>query len=199
VGLLGLGTVGLGVYRLLQACPDLFEVAGIAVRDPARHAGDAPAALLTTNATAVVDAADVVVEAIVGVEPAASLATRALAAGKAMVSANKALVAGRGRELARLAARHDTALRYSATVGGAVPVLETAAQLAATGRLRSIDGALNGTTGFVLDRMAEGHSLAEAVRRAQAEGLAEADPSHDLEGIDLEAKLRVLSRVAFGR
>jgi len=78
-------------------------------------------------------------------------------------------------------------------------VLETAARLAATGRLRSIEGALNGTTGFVLDRMAEGHSLAAAVRRAQAEGLAEADPSHDLRGIDLEAKLRILSRAAFGR
>jgi homoserine dehydrogenase len=77
--------------------------------------------------------------------------------------------------------------------------LETAARLAATGRLRSIEGALNGTTGFVLDRIAEGHSLAEAVRRAQAEGLAEADPSHDLDGIDLEAKLRILARVAFGR
>jgi len=199
VGLLGLGTVGLGVYRLLQASPHLFEVAGIAVRDPARRTGDALAAFLTTDAQAVVDSADVVVEAIVGVEPAASLARQALASGKAVVTANKAMVAARGLELARLAARHHTALRHSATVGGAVPVLETAARLAATGRLRSIEGALNGTTGFVLDRMAEGHSLAAAVRRAQAEGLAEADPSHDLEGIDLEAKLRVLSRIAFGR
>ena len=126
-------------------------------------------------------------------------ARQALASGKAVVTANKAMVAARGPELARLAARHHTALRCSATVGGAVPVLETAARLAATGRLRSIEGALNGTTGFVLDRMAEGHSLAAAVRRAQAEGLAEADPSHDLEGIDLEAKLRVLSRIAFRR
>jgi len=199
VGLLGLGTVGLGVYRLLQSCPDLFEVAGIAVRDRARHTGDAPAALLTTDAAAVVDAADIVVEAIVGEEPAAALARRTLTAGKAFVSANKAMVARQGAELARVAARHDTVLRCSAAVGGAVPVLETAARLHARGRLRSIEGALNGTTGFVLDRMAEGHSLAEAVRRAQAEGLAEADPSHDLQGIDLEAKLRVLSRVAFGR
>jgi homoserine dehydrogenase len=199
VALLGLGTVGLGVYRLLEACPGSFEVAGIAVRDPARHAGEVPAELLGTDAPAVVDAAEIVVEAIVGEEPAASLAQRALAAGKPVVSANKSLVAARGPELARLAARHDAALRFSAAVGGAVPVLETAARLAATGRLRSIEGALNGTTGFVLDRLAEGHSLPEAVRRAQAEGLAEADPSHDLEGIDLEAKLRVLSRVAFGR
>jgi homoserine dehydrogenase len=199
VALLGLGTVGLGVYRLLEACPGLFEVVGIAVRDPARHREDAPVALLTTDARSLVDAAEVVVEAIVGEEPAASLAQRALAAGKPVVSANKTLVAARGPELARLAARHDAALRFSAAVGGAVPVLETAERLAATGRLRTIEGALNGTTGFVLDRLAEGHSLPEAVRRAQAAGLAEADPSHDLDGIDLEAKLRVLSRVAFGR
>jgi homoserine dehydrogenase len=199
VGLLGLGTVGLGVHRLLETCPGLFEVVGIAVRDPARHAREAPAALLTTDARAVVDAAEVVVEAIVGEEPAASLARRALEAGTPVVSANKALVAAHGPELARLAARHDAALRFSAAVGGAIPVLETAARLAATDRLRLIEGALNGTTGFVLDRLAEGHSLPEAVRRAQAEGLAEADPSHDLEGIDLEAKLRVLARVAFGR
>jgi homoserine dehydrogenase len=108
-------------------------------------------------------------------------------------------MAAQGPELALLGARHGAALRFSAAVGGAVPVLETAARLAPTGRLRRIEGALNGTTGFVLDRLAEGHSLRAAVRRAQAEGLAEADPSRDLDGIDLEAKLRVLARVAFGR
>ena len=199
VGLLGLGTVGLGVYRLLEAHRDLFEVTGIAVRDPRRHVGEAPPALLTTDARAVVDAAEVVVEAIVGEEPAASLAARALAAGKAVVSANKALLAAHGPGLAERAGRHGAPLRFSAAVGGAVPVLETAARLAATRRLQSVEGVLNGTTGFVLDRLAEGHSLQEAVRRAQAEGLAEADPSRDLEGIDLEAKLRVLARVAFGR
>jgi homoserine dehydrogenase len=109
------------------------------------------------------------------------------------------LLAAHGPELARLAAVHGAALRFSAAVGGAVPVLETAARLAATGRLRRVEGVLNGTTGFVLDRLAEGLSLEEAVRRAQAEGLAEADPSRDLTGVDLEAKLRVLARVAFGR
>jgi homoserine dehydrogenase len=199
VALLGLGTVGLGVYRLLEAQRALFQVVGIGVRDPRRHVGEAPASLLTTDARAVVDAAEVVVEATLGEEPAASLARRALIAGKAVVSANKALVAAHGPELERLAARHGAALRFSAAVGGAVPVLETAARLAAGGRLHSVEGVLNGTTGFVLDRLAEGRSLEEAVRRAQSLGLAEADPSRDLEGIDLEAKLRVLARVAFGR
>lgn len=199
VALVGLGTVGLGVYRLLQAHPDLFEVVAIAVRDTGRHAGEVDAGLLTTGAVAAVDCADVVVEAIVGEEPAASLARRTLAAGKAFVTANKAMVARHGAELSRRAARHEAALRFSAAVGGAVPVLETAARLAAAGGIRGVEGALNGTSGYVLDRLAEGRSLAEAVRRAQAEGLAEADPAHDLEGIDLEAKLRVLSRVAFGR
>ena len=199
VALLGLGVVGLGVYRLLEAHRELFEVVGVAVRDPRRHAGEVPASLLTTDAFGLVDIAEVVVEAIVGEEPAGSLAGRALSAGKPVVSANKALVAAHGPELARLAARHGAGLRFSAAVGGAVPVLETAARLVATGRLRRVEGVLNGTTGFVLDRLAEGHSLAEAVRRAQAEGLAEADPSRDLDGIDLEAKLRILARVAFGR
>lgn len=199
VALLGLGTVGLGVYRLLEAHRDLFEVVGIAVRDPRRHVGEAPASLLTTDAFGLVDIAEVVVEAIVGEEPAASLAGRALVAGKPVVSANKALVAAHGPELARLAARRGAALRFSAAVGGAVPVLETADRLAATCRLHRVEGVLNGTTGFVLDRMAEGLSLEQAVRRARALGLAEADPSRDLDGIDLEAKIRVLARVAFGR
>ena len=198
VALLGLGTVGLGVHRLLEGRPDLFEVVGVAVRDPARHDGEIPRDRLTTDAAGLVDSAEVVVEAIVGAQPAASLAERALVAGKPVVSANKALIAAHGGELARLAARNDASLRFSAAVGGAVPVLETAARLAATGRLYRIEGVLNGTTGFVLDRMAEGHTLQEAVRRAQAAGLAEADPSRDLEGIDLQDKLRVLARVAFG-
>jgi len=199
VALLGLGTVGLGVYRLLEAQRDLFEVVGIGVRDPGRHHGEVPDSLLTTDLAALVDDADVVVEAIVGEEPAASLARRALAQGRSVVTANKAAVAAHGPELARLAVRSGAALRYSAAVGGAVPVLEAASRLAATGQLRRVEGVLNGTSGFVLDRLAEGHTLEDAVRRAQAEGLAEADVSRDLDGRDLEAKLRVLARVAFGR
>ena len=199
VALLGLGTVGLGVYRLLQAHRDLFEVVGIGVRDPVRHREEAPHSLLTTDLAALVDDAEIVVEAIVGEEPAASLARRALATGRSVVTANKAVVAAHGAELARLAICHGGALRFSAAVGGAVPVLETAARLAHTRRLLRVEGVLNGTSGFVLDRLAEGHPLEEAVCRAQAEGLAEADVSRDLDGRDLEAKLRVLARVAFGQ
>lgn len=199
VALLGLGTVGLGVYRLLEAHRDLFEVVGIGVRDPARHREEAPPSLLTTDLAALVDDAEIVVEAIVGEEPAASLAREALAKGRSVITANKAMVAAHGPELARLAVRHGGALRFSAAVGGAVPVLETAAHLAHTRRLRCVEGVLNGTSGFVLDRLAEGHPLEEAVCRAQAEGLAEADVSRDLDGRDLEAKLRILARVAFGQ
>jgi homoserine dehydrogenase len=195
VGLLGLGTVGLGVYQHLAALPDLFEVTGIAVQRVARHRDHAPRSLLTDDAFRVIDGAEVVVEAVPGREAAAPLVTRALGQGRHVVTANKALVAAEECALRKVAARHGAELRFSAAVGGAVPVLET---LSALGKVRCVEGVLNGTSGYVLDRVAEGHGLDAAVRLAQEAGFAEADPTADLDGRDLEAKLRIVSRAAFG-
>jgi homoserine dehydrogenase len=194
VGLLGLGTVGLGVYRHLAALPELFEVTGIAVRRVARHRDQAPAPLLTDDAGRVIDGADVVVEAVPGREAAAPLVSRALRRGRHVVSANKALLAAEELVLRSLAAAHGAELRFAAAVGGAVPVLETAAALPG---VEVVEGVLNGTSGFVLDRMSEGHGLEVAVRLAQEAGFAEADPTSDLDGRDLEAKLQILSRAVF--
>lgn len=200
VGLLGLGTVGRGVYDQIAARPDLFEVTGIAVREIEKHAASGVAReLLTSDAAAVIaGGCDVVVEALGGVDPAAGLIAEALRRGIDVVTANKAAVAAEGERLEAIAAASGARLLYSAAVGGGVPVVEAARRVAEAGGVESIEGVLNGTTNFVLDRLAEGVSFGDAVKLAQALGFAEADPSADLDGLDAANKLAVLARAAFG-
>jgi homoserine dehydrogenase len=199
--LLGLGTVGGGVYRHLLAEGDRFEVVGIAVRDPARHAAaGVPEALLDGDPWRLLERrpCDVVVEMLPGADPAARLIAAAAAGGRHVVTANKQVMAEEGEWLARHAAAHGAELRFSAAVGGAVPVLEAVARAAAEGDVTAVRGALNGTCNFVLDRMAAGESREAAVRLAQLRGFAEADPSRDLDGRDAACKLRLLARAAWG-
>lgn len=203
VGLLGLGTVGRGVYDQISARPDLFEVVGIAVREVERHAASGVSrSLLTGDAWAVVRAdCDVIVEALGGDEPAGGLIAEALRRGRDVVTANKAVIAARAEELEAIAAVSGARLLYSAAVGGGVPVVETVRRLAnqrSAGGVESVEGVLNGTTNFVLDRLADGVSFDDAVKLAQALGFAEADPSADLDGVDAANKLAVLARAAFG-
>ena len=193
VGLLGLGTVGLGVFQELWKHPDLFDVTGIAIRRPELHVADAPQHLLTRNCWEVLDDIDVLVELIGGSEPAGNLVRAALEAGKPVVSANKLLVAN-----APALSAHD-GLRYSAAVGGAVPALEAVRAIAqaGAGRIVSISGVLNGTCNYILDRLAAGCSWEQAVAEAQAHGFAEQDPTADVSGADTACKLRLLARCAF--
>ncbi len=191
VGLLGLGTVGLGVFQELWKHPHLFNVTGIAVRRPERHLDHAPANLLTQDCWDVIDDADVVVELIGGNDPAGDLVSAALADGKPVVTANKLLLAGD----AQLETHHK--LRYSAAVGGAVPALEAICALAEDSHIVSLSGVLNGTCNYVLDRIAAGCSRDRAVIEAQERGFAERDPSADLSGSDTVCKLRLLARRAF--
>lgn len=199
VGLLGLGTVGLGVFQELWKYPHQFEVTGIAVRRPELHADHAPGNLLTRDCWDAIDDVDVVVELIGGTEPAGDLIHAALLAGKPVVTANKLLIA----EDARLDGHHG--LRYSAAVGGAVPALEAVRALAHSnsrshsndGRIVSLSGVLNGTCNYILDRIGAGCSWEQAVAEAQAHGFAEQDPSADLSGSDTVCKLRLLARLAF--
>ncbi|MGA2370905.1 MAG: homoserine dehydrogenase [Candidatus Korobacteraceae bacterium] len=197
VGLLGLGTVGLGVFQELWKHPHLFEVTGIAVRRPELHLDHAPNDLLTRDCWDAIDDVDVVVELIGGVEPAGDLIHAALLAGKPVVTANKLLIAGD----ARLDGHRG--LRYSAAVGGAVPALEAVRALAHShshsdaGRIVSLSGVLNGTCNYILDRIGAGCSWEQAVAEAQAHGFAEQDPSADLSGSDTVCKLRLLARLAF--
>jgi homoserine dehydrogenase len=191
LGLLGLGTVGLGVFHELWKHPQLFEVTGIAVRRPELHVDDAPKNLLTRNCWDVIEDVDVVVELIGGSDPAGELVHAALAAGKPVVTANKLLLANN----AHLEAYGE--LRYSAAVGGALPALEAVRALADDGSIVSLSGVLNGTCNYILDRIAAGSSWEQAVVEAQAHGFAEADPSADTSGADTVCKLRLLARRAF--
>jgi len=191
IGLLGLGTVGLGVFQELWKRPHLFEVTGIAVRRPELHVDHAPRHLLTRDCWEVMDDVDVVVELIGGSDPAGALVRTALAAGKPVVTANKLLLADdRSLDVHR-------ELRYSAAVGGAVPALEAVQALAGRGRIVSLAGVLNGTCNYILDRIATGCSWKQAVAEAQAHGFAEQDPRADVSGADTVCKLRLLARHAF--
>lgn len=200
VALLGCGIVGGGVLARLLASPELFQVVGVAVRSLDRIRVPAvPRGLLTDDPAALLEReADVVVELLGGREPARELIVRALARGRHVVTANKALLAEEVDALDGLAARRGVSLRFSAAVGGALPALETVRRVAASGRIRGIAGVLNGTCNFVLDRCAAGASFPDAVSLARVAGYAEADPTLDLDGSDAAQKLSLLIREAFG-
>ncbi len=207
VALLGCGTVGNEVLRLIaEQADDLtarigrpVEVAGVAVRRLAHHP-DVPAHLLTTDAQALVarDDVDLVVEVIGGIEPARSLLLAAFAAGKSVVSANKALLADDGVALHAAAAEAGVDLYYEAAVAGAIPLLRPLRESLAGDQIRRVVGIVNGTTNYILSRMAEtGAGFAEALAEATDLGYAEADPTADVDGFDAAAKAAILASLAF--
>jgi homoserine dehydrogenase len=207
VALLGCGVVGTQVVRLLdEQARDLahrvgapLELAGIAVRRPARHQ-DVPADLLTTDAQALVDRDDVdlVVEVIGGIEPARSLLLAALRGGKSVVTANKALLAEDGATLHDAAASAGVDLYYEASVAGAIPLLRPLRESLAGDRITRVMGIVNGTTNYILSRMdATGAGFDEALAEATALGYAEADPTADIDGYDAAAKAAILAGLAF--
>lgn len=209
VALLGAGTVGAAVVRRMAERSALFahrvgaplDLLGIAVRDINRERDLPPAAraLVTGDAEALVDRADVVVEVMGGIQPARSLIERALRAGTPVISANKQLIAQHGPELHALASEHGGVLRYEGAVVSAVPVLHVVGEALAGDEITSIHGIMNGSTNFVLDMVARlGLSFDEAVAKADALGYLEADPTEDLEGLDAAAKIVILARVAWG-
>jgi homoserine dehydrogenase len=207
VALLGCGTVGGAVLRLLsEQSEDLaarigrrIEVAGVAVRRPDRHP-DVPADLLTTDALGLVTRPDVdlVVEVIGGIEPARSLLLAAIGAGKSVVSANKALLADDGVALHAAASEAGVDLYYEAAVAGAIPLLRPLRESLAGDQLRRVVGIVNGTTNYILSRMAEtGAGFGEALAEATEAGYAEADPTADVDGFDAAAKAAILASLAF--
>jgi homoserine dehydrogenase len=207
VALLGCGVVGSQVVRLLtEQSADLaqrigtpLELAGIAVRRPARHTG-VPQHLLTTDAGALVsrDDVDLVVEVIGGIEPARELLLAALNGGKSVVSANKALLADDGATLHDAAAKAGVDLYYEAAVAGAIPLLRPLRESLAGDRIDRVIGIVNGTTNFILSRMdATGAGFDEALAEATALGYAEADPTADIDGYDAAAKAAILAGLAF--
>jgi homoserine dehydrogenase len=139
----------------------------------------------------------VIVELTGTTTEASALANAALRQGRHFVTANKALLATEGDQLAALAQEHGVTIRHSAAVGGALPALETIERARGTGKIKSFSGILNGTTNFILDRIAEGEDLSTAVAAAQQAGYAEANPLLDLNGTDTTHKLILLARKAF--
>lgn len=199
VGLLGLGTVGLGVYRELMSHPELFTVVGVAVRQLDR--GDQPVEkhLLTCDPWQILKRdCDVIVEVMGGQHPATALIAAALESGTDVVTANKSILAVDGPMLSTIAKENDARLLYSAAVGGAVPMLEILEHQARRTPVRSVSGILNGTCNFILDETGHGVQFLNALAKAQESGLAEADPSLDLDGTDAAEKLVLIARTASG-
>jgi len=208
IGLLGLGTVGAGVVEILSTPEGRHPLVGqlklerVAVRDPGRSRPIALAAeLFTTDPEAVVNdpAVDIVVEVIGGLEPARSLILAAIAAGKSVVTANKAVIARHGEEIAAAAAARGVYVLIEAAVGGGIPIIEPLKQSLGGNRLGRVSGIINGTTNYILSRMAaEGAAYAAVLADAQALGYAEADPAADVEGGDAADKIAILAGLAYG-
>ena len=208
IGLLGLGTVGAGVAAILATPSGRHPLVGelelrrVAVRDLNRPRTVALAAeLLSTDPEAVVDdpAVDIVVEVMGGLEPARSLILRAIAAGKPVVTANKAVIARYGEEIAAAAARSGVYVLIEAAVGGGIPIIEPLKQSLGANRIQRVSGIINGTTNYILSRMAaEGAAYPEVLADAQRLGYAEADPAADVQGGDAADKIAILAGLAYG-
>jgi len=200
IGLVGWGTVGSALGALVERGPLPMRLAWVAVREPRRERGVAlPEGVPVGGEPGPLDEIDALVELAGSVSQPRRWAEAALSAGLPYVTANKALLAAHGGELAELAARHGGALLASASVGGGTPMLEVTEHLAASGRVRRLRGLLNATTTFILAAMGEGQSYDDALAAAQAAGYAEADPSLDVDGRDAAQKLALLAWVAWGR
>lgn len=211
LALAGLGTVGAGVVRLIEANRAIVEaragrpiaVVAVSAREAGRDRGvDLSACAFEADMTAIARRADVdvVVEAVGGADgPALALARAALAAGKGLVTANKAMIAHHGLELAELAAAKRAPLAFEAAVAGGIPVVKGLREGAAANRVERIYGILNGTCNFILSTMeTAGTEFAAALAEAQAKGFAEADPAFDIDGVDAAHKLAILAAIGFG-
>jgi homoserine dehydrogenase len=209
IGLLGLGTVGSGVAEFIQLrssrLTHLFgcqlQLARVLVREPQKQRSiDLPPGLLTTDPGAVLDdpSIAIIVEAMGGEQPALDYMRRALRNGKHLVTANKEVLAKHGPELLALAAQHNVDVYYEASVGGGLPLIGPFKRDLLANQISSVRAIINGTTNYILTRMAEAQvDFAAALREAQALGYAEPDPHKDVSGLDAVYKLAILATLAF--
>ena len=196
IGLIGWGTVGSAAGELIADGPLPLTLACVAVRNR-DNAGLPKGVPVVAPEDALT--ADVVVELAGGIEGPRAWARTALDRGTPYVTANKALLAAHGDELAEIAERRSAALLASASVGGGTPMIETTQHMARTGSIARLRGVVNATTTFILSAMGRGQSYDDALAEAQAAGYAEADPSFDVDGHDAAQKLAILASVAWGR
>ncbi|NLB47042.1 MAG: homoserine dehydrogenase [Microbacteriaceae bacterium] len=207
VALLGGGSVGAQVARLLLEQGDelaarvgaRLQLIGIAVRDlDAKRDVELPRELLTTDAEQLVLGADIVIELMGGIEPARTLILRAIEGGADVVTANKALIASHGAELAEAAEQVGAQLSYEAAVAGAIPIIRPLRESLAGDHITRVMGIVNGSTNYILDRMDRfGDSAEDAMRVASELGYLEADPTLDVEGYDAAQKATILASIAF--
>ena len=212
VGLLGMGTVGMGTWKVLRRNEEeIARRAGRPIRitwiaeralDVAREATRGVTDVNLTNDAEVVLAhpdIDIVVELIGGIEPAKTFVLKAIANGKHVVTANKALLARHGTEIFAAAHEKGVMVAFEGAVAGGIPIIKALREGLTANRLEWIAGIINGTSNFILSEMrARGAPFAEVLKEAQSRGYAEADPTFDIEGIDAAHKLTIMASIAFG-
>ncbi|MDY6938777.1 MAG: homoserine dehydrogenase [Cyanobacteriota bacterium] len=208
IGLLGLGTVGTGTAQILLDAagrhPLLKEltIARVGVRSPDKpRTVELPSQVVGTDLEAIVTdpEIDIVVELIGGLEPARSLILKAIASGKHIVTANKAVISRYGDEIFAAANEKGVYVMLEAAVGGGIPVIGPLKQALGVNRIKRVTGIINGTTNYILTRMqAEGVDFADVLADAQRLGYAEADPTADVDGLDAADKIAILASLAFG-
>ena len=208
IALLGMGTVGGGIYEIIEKQKEempfkigaALEVVKVLVRNKAKYADRIPAEKLTDVWEDVIgdDSIDIVVEVMSGIEPARTYIKAALEKGKHVVTANKDLMAMHGHELLELAGEHHCDLLFEAAVAGGIPIIRPLKQCLAGNNITEIMGIINGTTNFILTKMKEdGMDFGEALQLATDLGYAEADPTADIEGYDAGRKLAIMASIAF--
>ncbi|MBO8137210.1 MAG: homoserine dehydrogenase [Desulfotomaculum sp.] len=209
IGLLGLGTVGRGVYRILtENAQNIMQRSGlkidikkILVRDLTKKRGiNVDEEILTTDINDIVDDPEinVVVEVLGGIEPALNYVLNSLNKGKSVVTANKDMVAVHGKELFAAAEANNCDLFFEASVAGGIPIIRTLKQSLAANNIEQVFGIINGTTNYMLTKMTrEGCDFDEVLKEAQEKGYAEADPTSDIEGYDAARKIAILASIAF--
>lgn len=208
VAILGLGTVGSGVYKLIQKRADVMEktigaqmeVKKILVRNINKKREGVDASLLTDNWNDIIedDEIQIVIEVMGGIEPAKTMILEALRAGKNVVSANKDLIAEEGHVLLATAEENRVDFLFEAAVAGAIPIIRPMKQCLAVNDISEVVGIVNGTTNYILTKMTEeGMDFSDALEKAQELGFAEADPTSDVEGLDAGRKVAIMASTAF--
>lgn len=211
IGLLGCGTVGQGVYQLLEINKSKYqaildgvelEIVKILVNDMKKSRDSIPRELLTNNPYDIISnkEIDVVIEVIGGTTIADEYIQEAIKNGKHIITANKDLMATKGQEILELGNEYSKEVKYEASVAGAIPIISTIKDNLQSNQITKVMGIINGTTNFILTKMfAEGRSLEDVLQEAKDLGYAEADPTSDIEGLDAARKIAILASIAFNR